>query len=161
MQHRPDALGQRIERLEKWLRFAMGGWLISIAVVGTLLMGYRQATAELETLKARRLVIVDERGKEHIRLGELPDGTPGIALFNDAGKMLVGIGALPVGLTALSLHDREGRVRMWFLVLPDGKVIFRLNDATGKGRIVFSVLPKGKPALRLYDEKGSALFKAP
>src|SRR5260370_13378766 len=71
-------LTDRVERLERRLRWVLCGWIISIVLIVSLFIATPKASPAppSERLTVRSLAITDERGVERIRIAApLPDAT--------------------------------------------------------------------------------------
>jgi len=123
-----ELLLARVERLERRLRVAVVGWVVSIATVVVLGVAV-QAISQPEVLRARRIEVVDTAGRARIVLGVLPDGSLGLGLWDAAGRPRIGLGVAPDRSPALGLSDAAGRPRIGLVVLPDGSPVLGLWDA--------------------------------
>jgi hypothetical protein len=85
-----------------------------------------------EVVRAKRFEVVDDQGRSRALLSVLPDGSPGLTLYDGAGKQRAGLGLLPDGTPRLALHDAAGKQRAGLTVLPDGSPGLALFDAAGK-----------------------------
>jgi hypothetical protein len=134
-QQRLHILTERIERLEKDLRFWKAlVWLAALVVlcltaffalpVGTsagaedkeytiavppevFQMGQPQA---LELVKARRVVLVDSEGEVRAALAVSETGNPHLDLFGQSGRTLASLSVKGSGSPSLVFYDRMGRV---------------------------------------------------
>ncbi len=155
-----DFLRTRIERLERRMRMVVAGWVLSVAVV-LLGVAVQEAVSQPETLRARRIEVVDAAGRTRIGLGTLPDGSAALSLADAAGRVRIGLGTFPDGRPRLSLMDAAGRERIGLGTLPDGSPGLSLADAAERTRIFLVTLPDGSPVLSLWDAAGRVLFRAP
>jgi hypothetical protein len=155
----PEQLIVRVERLERKNRLLTLACGVCMAVPLLALVGWQNAS---DTVKMKRLEIVDDRGVPLITLG----ATRG----NDGGSIV--------------LRDNLGEKRSWWEVGPE-KGAFTLNSAKPDGSndttLGLQVGPKNarmsmiskngallsanmngdNPQLELYNAKGNTVFAAP
>jgi hypothetical protein len=149
----------RIERLEQKNRRLTLACAVCMLVPGLALVGWQNAN---DTVKVKRLEVVDDHGVPLITLG----ATRG----NDGGSII--------------LRDAQGEKRSWWEVGPE-KGAFTLNSAkpdgsndttlglqVGSKNARMSMISKNgamlsanmngdNPQLELYNSKGATLFMAP
>jgi hypothetical protein len=133
-----EALRARVESLERRMRIAVAGWVLSVVALVVLGVAAQQAVSQPGVLRARSFEVVDAAGRRRIGLGVLPDGSP-----------------------KLGLHDAAGRTRAGLAVLPGGSPVLALDDAAGRTRIMLTLTPDGSPWLTLNDAAGRVVFRAP
>ena len=146
------------------------GWLLSLVVAGVWLAGLpasrpedqKPKTERADILRARGLIIVDEKGVERIVMGapvpDPPQGkrvAPGNGIvFQDAkGRERGGIGVLDDGRIVYAL-DSEKCDRVGLFVFPGGQSGLMINDDNMNGRIALVTEPDGTSKLRFYDGSG-------
>ncbi|HUY20424.1 MAG TPA: hypothetical protein VNE82_09215 [Candidatus Binataceae bacterium] len=86
---------------------------------------------ETGVVKARRLVIVDEQGRERIFLGLDGAGAPAIGIRDERGTMRATLSLLENGQATLQLLDGEQRTRASLAVRRDGFGELALLDRAG------------------------------
>ncbi len=131
-----DALARRIERMERQIRRWKILGIAAVAALGlvTLLAGpngrdakaaepkeynitlppeiFLSGTAQSAgEIRARRVVIVDKKGRVRGKLQVSENGTPSLQLFSKGGQTLVRLAA-KAGSPRLVLYDKLGRV-LW------------------------------------------------
>ncbi len=167
-----QALQERVGWLERRLKFtlllAVGGWMLFGVIWALLLLGLKQGTIQFRDLRARRLAIVDERGRERIELAVIPDkedpeGVAGLVLADVAKRAGVLISVSSIGGATLSLSDTTGRPRIILMITPPFETpAFTFYNAEGKLCADLYIDPRdGAAKLRFLDAKGQVLFKAP
>jgi len=86
---------------------------------------------ETGVVKARRVVITDEQGRERIFLGLGATGAPAIGIRDERGRLRATLSLLENGQTALQLLDGEQRGRASLAVRQDGFGELALLDRNG------------------------------
>jgi hypothetical protein len=86
---------------------------------------------ECGLVRARRIVIGDERGRERISIGLDASGSPAIAICDEHGAMRVRLAIRENGDAALDLLDGDERRRAMLAVRRDGFGELALLDRTG------------------------------
>jgi hypothetical protein len=135
-----QSLEKRTRKLERWLRLSVCGWLLPFSVMVVSAWTWQaKSQPQSDTLRLRRLAIVDENGIERVVLGA-PVPNP-IILGERTGR-----GGKASGIL---LFDAEGNERSGYVtadVYPN--VIFTL-DSLGKQQVLFMTEPHGSTALWL------------
>ena len=135
------ALVEYTKRLERRLRLSTFGWIF----VGVMLVGawtWQSKSAPItDSLRVRRLAVVDEKGTERVVLGA-PVPEPIIL-----GKRITRGGPA----SGIILFDAEGNERSGY-VTTDGfpNVLFTL-DGLARQHVLFMTEPQGSTALWLWD----------
>lgn len=177
-----EILRARVERLERRMRVVVAGWVLSVAAFVFLGVTVQQAASQPETLRARRIEVMDAAGQPRIRLAvSVPDGSPQLTLLGAAGQGTVLLTVFRSG-PVLGLADAAGQTRILLGVFPSGSGLLlkdaagrsrielvdldrlfglSLKDAAEKERIGLYTLPDGSPRLSLYDAAYGVLFRAP
>lgn len=148
-----QALEGRTRRLERRVRFTTCGWLLAIGVVLLSAWTWQSKSETVDTLRARQIVIVDEKGRERILLGAPVPKVAGRKRQDDATGMLVldedGVDRVAVGYTpdpqnqgkvvkrissqaGVTFNDKNGTDRGGFGVFDDGSVHLGLDYPTGR-----------------------------
>lgn len=149
MSRHAASLEDRIHGLERSVRrahLALGtlvGGLLIVAAVGFT----RSGTQASDELRTRRLVIVDDGGRERIVLAQDPP---------TAQRM-----SRAAGLTLL---DEDGNERGGFSTMADGSVVLGMDAPVGVGapmrdRIGLKVHPDGSAYVMLIDNQTRAVAK--
>jgi hypothetical protein len=111
-------LSQRLDRLERenrWWRCTA-----SLAVVGVVLIPLVAATAAKapEEIRAKKLVIVDDEGRQRIVLGWYAGY--GLKIIGKGDKTRISLEDWNHGETELALHSQEGPARLKLTVSAEG-----------------------------------------
>lgn len=102
-----DAVTERLDRLERQLRWwSRSGTLAVLAVVALLLTGL--APSGPPTVAAQRFVVVDGNGTTHASFGLAGDGSPVLGLNDENGMTRVMIGVRN-GQPEVTLTSRDGK----------------------------------------------------
>ncbi len=183
-QHIIQALQQRVEHLERHLRFFYGTSLLilMLAIAGVMMQsGKAQRNPAATILRARAIIIEDERGRERIAIGSpVPDPKEGKRrspstgfVINDAsGYERFGLGLSDDGLVGMGFDappgtgDPRNRERINIVADPSGgayiRFLNRKTQATGFLRLddedqfslEFLDFPEGKVVRRQISFKG-------
>jgi hypothetical protein len=150
----------RVKRGNRWLLAALGLALGAWIMAGTLALrtvGAEGGGAAVNEVRARRIVLADDQGRERGVLQMAADG-PTLVLCDAMGKVRATLSAIASG-PGLALYDAEGKGRAALVVLADGPRL-ALRGATGK---VCAILSGGKdgPRLGLLDAAGKPIWSAP
>ncbi|MBM3500865.1 MAG: hypothetical protein FJX74_19575 [Armatimonadetes bacterium] len=133
-----EALRKRLDRVERRLRVAVVGWVVSIATVAVLVVVQQVVPQpEPEVLRARRIEVVDAAGRARIVLDTAPSGSPVLILLDAAGRGRIALDVSPGGTQMLIFWDAAGRARIGLRVGPDGTPTLGLYDAAD--RVLFEV----------------------
>ena len=150
---------ERVERLERqnttlacanrrlWL------WMLGLAIAAGLgvLVGTRSQDPQEMTL--RKLVIVDEEGRERIVLGGKDDrNAASIQLSDKDGNERIMAVTRPDGVAMVSHSDKNGEIRIRAKTRPDGLASVTHRDKDGKLRIFAGTLPNGSSSTVGYDK---------
>ncbi|HEV2356907.1 MAG TPA: hypothetical protein VGZ23_04750 [bacterium] len=178
----------RVARAERRLRIMSLGWLAAAVVAAVLWTGAPRAQSQTAVLSARRIAVVDQKGKDRISLALDSSNNPAIWLRDDAGKdrLFIGFGKL-AARPLIELSDETGRVRVTMGLSPDRdtpQVVlldengrqrgflgfsasgtatpeFDLADEHAMDRITFGWSPADKPVLMVRDPSGKTIWSAP
>ena len=169
-------LARRLEQLERRLKVAATGCMLTIAVA-TLAAWQRSATTEV--LQVRALIVVDQAGRERVVLGApIPDlaagkrrgVSHGLLILDENGRDRVAVGAPKPDpqihslqarrispSTGIQINNLEGNERGGFGYLELGRVTLGL-DWDGDEAVTMSARPEGA-ALRINGpNRGSRMF---
>jgi hypothetical protein len=139
---RLQSLEKRTRKLERWLGLSVCGWLLTFGVMVVSAWTWQvKSQPQSDTLRLRRLAIVDENGTERVVLGA-PVPEPIIL-----GKRITRGGPA----SGIILFDAEGNERSGY-VTTDGypNVLFTL-DSLARQHVLFMTEPQGSTALWLWD----------
>jgi hypothetical protein len=161
------SLEHGLNAVRRQLRWVTAGWIAS-SVAGVVWIvglptgsaqGLKGGTAGGEILRARGLILVDEKGTERIVMGApVPDPPQGKRVFpangitfQDAkGKERGGLGILDDGRIVYAL-DSENCDRVGLFVFPDGRAGLLVNDDHMNGRLLLQTEQDGTASLRFLD----------
>jgi hypothetical protein len=169
-------LTNRVERLERRLKWIVGGWILSITLLVMLFLVPRAQTAQPpERLTLRSLAVIDEKGIERIRIAApLPDATEGgkpqqrrspasgIQLNDANGNERGGLAMLDDGTLTLCFDSKSAEAACMY-VMPSGERGFVVTDDRGKDRAQLVISAEGTPQLLLKDntERTRANLRVP
>jgi hypothetical protein len=152
-------LTQRIAHLERSQRYwRMLGALALLTLAGLGLLGAaeRKDIEAAQEIRARAFVLVDQQGGVLARLGPLPQGGPGLGVYDQGGKNRLLLMAEPHGPTGLRLFGRDGQGSIMLGVGANGAPSLRLLDQNWRVRASLAAWPDGSPYLELVDKDGQA-----
>ncbi len=97
--------------MKPWAKAAVQGAACGLMLGMVVLIGWPlwQPLAVAEVVKARSFEMVDAARKPRVVLA-VPDGSPGLGLYDAAGKRRAHLSMLPDGRSGLTLHDAAGKV---------------------------------------------------
>ena len=141
----------RLARLERWNRF--------LALAVALILGGAVAWKPLgqETLRTRRLEVVDASGRVRVEVAATDKGTA-LTVLDTAGVPRATLSDDEDG-TALYLRDGEGVTRVGVAQFAHGGGGFALHGPGAKGAAVLYL--KGDGSLTFYDEGGQVRARFP
>lgn len=181
---------QRVERLERELRRWRIAGVASLLVVALIVLLGATISGVPAEIRAHRLVVMDDRGKDRIvldarddagvvfydkqgtpvaRLDEF-DGKPSLRLAHgDASLVLTTVLDVPAVLASL------GKGSAGLTILPDGSPVLELTDNQGRPRAVLGrttlrssqggriEVAEQRPvsSLVLFDDDGKLIWKTP
>ena len=137
-------LTDRVERLERRLRWVLWGWIFSIvSLVFLFIATPKTSTAPpLDRLVVRSLAITDERGVARIRIAApLPDAT-------ENGKALTRRSPA----NGIQLNDAKGNERGGLSMLDDGSLLLCF-DSNSSEAVCMYVMPSGERGFSVTDDK--------
>ena len=149
-------LAQRIDHLERAQRWWRTLGLLALALGGLLGATARQTPVVLEEVQARAFVLVDQQGTVLARLAPLPQGGPGLGVFDQGRKSRLLLTAEPDGSSGLRLFGRDGKGSIMLAVGANGAPSLRLLDQNWRVRASLGTWPDGSPYLELVDKDGQA-----
>lgn len=167
---------EEIRRLSRQLGWLWIAWSISFCLVFLFVVLVLTGWIPVNELRARRIIIVDDKGKPRISLtmepgqvvelqrkgGTFPvhyiEGAI-ICVYDPNGYPRILLRANPDNSAELNICDREGKVRIGFTATDLPGVTF--YDRDGRGRMTFSLSGTGEPNIKLYSQDWQVLFEAP
>ncbi len=124
----------RLQKLEKQNRYMkLGGLAIVLLAVTTLLTGASKKPEIAEEIRAKKIVLVDEQGKEVIVMDSLNNNVSRINIFDSKGKIRLCLGAVD-GNPILGMNDPNGNNRLR-LTADDTSSLLSLSDSKGNLRL--------------------------
>jgi hypothetical protein len=172
----PQTFEERLEELESIVlgqqaimhQFRRQRRLLSIALscVGTtcilILLGAASASQPADIVKAKKIVIVDAKGREMIRLwGDEPvGGGAAVELLDAKGDRHLGLGVSPEGFPGIAFFDKPNSIRMGMGLGPTGTPGFHLDDERGVSRMLMRSDMTGEASITLINRAGRSLFIA-
>jgi hypothetical protein len=155
-EERLTALEQKLAATRRRFRWLLVGLALGLGAL-VLVWVAQGGGAAVNEVRARRLVLVDNEGRERAAL-EMIEDVPMLSLRNAAGNIRAALDVTPEGPT-LSLCDAAGKFRAALSVDADGPML-SLADETATPRVVLGVDADG-PGLCLTDEAGKKIWRAP
>jgi hypothetical protein len=146
-----DTLMDRVDKLERQNR-SLRRFVVALSVLAACvpLMGQVPSPSVADEIRARRVVIVDDKGRVRADLAVLGDGSAVALDFRDeAGQIRAELVHSKEG-PALILGDGSGQVRA-ALEAGDDRVGLTLKDSNGKRRLGLAAV-KDQSGLQLFDE---------
>lgn len=145
-----DAVSVRLQRVERRLRMAIVGWMLSVVVLAVLWVGVQQAMSQSQVIQARRFEVLDQSGRRVISLGLDTSGLGGIWLYDSAGNNSVQIG-FGGGLPGIWVSDSSGKERMALTYDSDKQPGLWFKDTSERTRLTMGPGTDGEPGIWLYD----------
>lgn len=165
------SLDQRVKKLQTWLKLVAMGWLLTVSAffLTASSTSRQQHTFGSDSIKVRKLVIIDENNKERIVIAApIPDPIAngevrprrsvvdaGIQFKDPNGNERGGIASMADGSFAVGIDDETGRERAHLFYVPGiGSGVY-VQGKTGAETISL-VIPSegGSPKLELVDRSG-------
>ena len=142
----------RIERLEREMQ-RLRSWILvlAIALIAGCALGAAQGMPDELTL--RKLIIVDDDGKERIVAGRAGGGAVALTHYDRDGQARIAAVTFPTGEANLSHYDGDGQMRIAAMTNANGEAAVSQLDRNGKVRISAQTLPDGSAMLGLNDGK--------
>ena len=161
-----QALRER-DRLEQELihvrrdvrRLKAMGWAV-VALLGLVALPAALAVsrvffpAEAAELRARRFVVVDDRGTTRGRLGLLGGETSVLELADRRGAAQAVIAVRPAGTATIEMLGAERTTRAALEILPDGSPRLELRGRDGAAAAIVGVARDGAAHVILVDRQG-------
>ncbi len=146
-----EALSVRLQGVERRLRMAIVGWLLSVVVLAVLWVGVQQATSQPQVIQARRFEVLDQNGQRAIALGLDTKGRPLISLYNSAGDHGVQIGYGGLDLPGIWIYDASAKERMALTYDDDKQPGLWFKDTSERARLTMGPGSDGEPGIWFYD----------
>jgi hypothetical protein len=151
-----EMLSSRVERLEKRNRL-LSGLLLILPVLAAV--GWQGAS---DTLKVRRLEVVDARGVPMVTLGTSRDDEGGSIILRDSGGEKRGWWEATPERSALSLNSSKADgTEDTTLGLQVGPKNARLAIISPGGALLSANMEGDTPKVEMYNAKGAMIFGAP
>lgn len=110
------------------------------------------------------LVLNDEQGKLKLRLWSQLDGSASLTLFSASEQPRASVAVLPDGTPGMGLFDAAGGGRSLGLTLPSERIAWSprlsMTDASGKMRVQLMLFSDGTPVLAVHDARGEVVRDA-
>ena len=188
-QHPTDAIAERLaeldaatRRLERERRRWRCGGLTLVVGFGLLATAGAAMRETPESVEAGEFVLRDKEGRARAALTIRPDGTPGLAFYDEKKTMRMSLDLGAKGenggdTPGVNIYGEKGELRAAMTIRPDGTPGIGLFDADrtprlsmdmaadettgvniyGPGgvlRAAMAIRPDGTPGLGLFDESG-------
>lgn len=132
-----EVLSDRVRSVERRLRVALAGWLLSVVVLGIFWVGAERASSQTGIqgdIRAREFNVYDSVNRHRLGIGMSSEGNPGLWLYDVTGKTRVFVGV-------------SGGVRpeIWFA------------DETGTLRMRVGTNGNGDPGIWIYSPNGKTV----
>jgi hypothetical protein len=160
-------ISREIRALRRENRIIRGGLIAAVALVSFVLLTDKEqvyAQQKLrEVLSAKRLEIVDDRGKVRFAVEVSKDGSTNMVLSDQKLKPAI---RLYAGKKKLELN-KEVSYRNGMIITAEGDPMYEISarpgtaeqlflDSSGNLRLESGVLPSGCPILSMYDGKNNS-----
>ncbi len=154
-----EQLAARVERLERRNRFLSLGLAMCLSVPLLALLGWQSAP---ETLRVRRLEVVDERGVPLVTLAPTRNNEGGSIVLRDSSGERRTWWQSGLNSSALTLNSQtdvgEGDTTLGLAVGPKTAKLTMIGKS---GSTMSASLENEEPRLDLWNAKGNLLFGAP
>ncbi len=137
-------LTDRVERLERRLRWVLCGWISSIVLLVSMFIATPKVLTAppADRLTIRSLAITDEKGVERIRIAApLPD-----AMENDQAQHR----RSPAN--GVQFNDAKGNERGGLSMLDDGSMLLCFDSNSSEATCMY-VMPSGERGFSITDDK--------
>jgi hypothetical protein len=135
---------ERLERLERRVRWVFGGWVLSIVLLASLFVATPKAftAPPSDRLAIRGLAITDDKGVERIRIAApLPD-----AMVDGKASQR----RSPAN--GIQLNDSNGNERGALSMLDDGSLLLCFDSKSSEAACMY-VMPSGERGFSITDDK--------
>ena len=137
-------LTDRVERLERGLRWVLGAWILSIVLLASLFIATPKALTAppSDRLSVRSLAITDGKGIERIRIAApLPDPVENGKASHRRSPA-----------NGIQLNDAKGNERGGLSMLDDGSLLLCF-DSNSSEAVCMYVMPSGERGFSVTDDK--------
>ncbi len=155
-----DRLGQELSRIRRDVRrlkavcWGVVGLLGLVALLSALAASRVFLPAEVDEIRARRFIVVDDRGTTRVQLGLLGEEGAGLELADSRGVGRAAIAVRPDGAAAIEMLGEERHPRVTLEVLPDGSPRLELRGPDGMSAVTVGVRRDGAAHVLLADHHG-------
>jgi hypothetical protein len=139
-----NELANRVERLERSLRWVVCGWILSVVLLVPLFLTTPKAftAPPSDRLTVRSLAVTDDKGVERIRIAApLPDAVV-------QGK----VSKRRSPANGIQLNDARGDERGALSMLDDGSLILCFDTKASEAACMY-VMPSGERGFSITDDK--------
>jgi hypothetical protein len=139
-----NELANRVERLERSLRWVVCGWILSIVLLVLLFLATPKALTAppSDRFTVRSLAVTDDKGVERIRIAApLPDAVV-------QGK----VSKRRSPANGIQLNDARGNERGALSMLDDGSLILCFDTNASEAACMY-VMPSGERGFSITDDK--------
>jgi hypothetical protein len=144
----------RIARLERTnRRMRTIGLLAGIGLAGAAALGASGRTEPVDELRAKRVVVVDDRNSPRATLGLTNHGVAGLRLYDDRQRELISLEVLPGAVPSLTFFGPDGRTAAWLIAWPDVTTGLAFGDE--RGNAVALVTERDRMRLSMSDANGT------
>ncbi|MGQ9462891.1 MAG: hypothetical protein ACUVRR_07540 [Candidatus Fervidibacter sp.] len=167
---------EKVRKLERQIGWLWIVWSISFSLLFLLIILILTGWVPASELKARQIVIVDDKGKPRIALVMEPGQvvelqrkgetfpvhyieSAVVYVYDPNGQPRIMLRANSDTSAEVNVCDRQGKVRIGFTATDLPGVTF--YDQEGRGRLTFSLSGSGDPHIKLYSQDWQVLFEAP
>ncbi len=165
-----------LNRLSRQIAWLWVLWSISFSLVFLLGVFVITGVITANEIRARRVVIVDDKGKPRIALVMEPGQvvelqrkgetfpvhyieSAVVYVYDPTGKSRIMLRANSDHSAEVNLCDRQGKVRIGFTATDFPGMTF--YDTEGRGRLTLSLSGTGDPSIKLYSSDWQVIFEAP
>lgn len=151
---------QRLERLERTVRRQRVAIGLILAGLGLAVLGGMQELPVTE-LALRKLVIVDDKGRERIVAegGTKEPGVATLAHLDEHGIPRIFTGTFPGGTASLMVADKLGKGRLVAATYAGGSASLVCADAKEAIRIATGTRANGSAELMMFDGEGNIAWE--
>ena len=156
-------LVEKVERANRRLTlisFALGAMLVLVLALGATggspaPGGATKQAAVLDVIKARKLTLVDRKGRERATLDMDDAGAPELVLHDGKGGLRASMALTDTGAPQLAFFDESGKVRALLIMFESGDPGIRLFQVEDKAGAYHT------PEIAVVDKDSKIIWKAP
>jgi len=155
-----DRLGQELSRIRrevcrlKAVCWGVVGLLGLVALLSGLAVSRVFSPAVVDEIRARRFVVVDDRGTTRVQLGLLGEDSSVLELADGRGIGRAAIAVRPDGAATIKMLGEGQHPRVMLDVLPDGSPRLELRGQDGMSAVTVGVARDGAAHVMLVDQHG-------